>query len=334
MTVPAGPATPAMRALTAVVFDTNCMPGGTVHVDKIRQWARTCSRFGVKLWLPEVVLWELWHHLDVRIAAGVQAVRAYNKTLTLLEMDPAPEPRRVSREELRELLCSAGARIIPIDPEDALEALLDQVAQRGPGSTKSDVKTGAADSAWLRSVHRHNGGTFEGLLLVTADGGAVDGIVELLGGTAPAVVKHLGELNAHFGTEPATGDERERLKVALATYMGQLDQDVVFSVLRHASRRWSQMGVAHHAMKRVGLSDWQISGQVVRARLNDTLQAEVTMHLRAEATAAWRQEDPAHSPVFADVTVVALVALGEEGVSLTHEESCTVERAGEAEAID
>jgi hypothetical protein len=47
--------------------------------------------------------------------------------------------------------------------------LKDQILQRPPGRRKEKIKTGAADSAWLRDVLDRAGGDLSRVLLVTSD---------------------------------------------------------------------------------------------------------------------------------------------------------------------
>ncbi|MFI6086044.1 hypothetical protein ACIBBB_34755 [Streptomyces sp. NPDC051217] len=62
-----------------------------------------------------------------------------------------------------------SVRIIALDGDLAVEALRDQVQIRPPAKKKSDVKTGAADSAWIRQVLRAADNDIDSFVIVGAD---------------------------------------------------------------------------------------------------------------------------------------------------------------------
>jgi hypothetical protein len=70
-------------------------------------------------------------------------------------------PDEVELNTVLDNLTEMGATIIPVDGQAAQDALRDQILVRGPATRKGGVKTGAADSAWLRSVLAHNNGSFD-----------------------------------------------------------------------------------------------------------------------------------------------------------------------------
>jgi hypothetical protein len=98
--------------------------------------------------------------------------------------------------------------VLALDGGDAIEALKDQLLVRPPGGKKKGTKTGAADSAWLRTVFREADEDFSTVLIVTGDRGAVDGAVEEWGTDAPIVAAHFDEARELLAlTEPATPDQ-------------------------------------------------------------------------------------------------------------------------------
>ena len=95
-----------------------------------------------------------------------------------------------------------------MEGDAAVSAIRDQVLLRGPGSRKRGVKTGAADSAWIRSVIDYNNGATAGLILVTGDGRSVASTCESLGIDPPKVAKNLGEIRHLLQETAGASDER------------------------------------------------------------------------------------------------------------------------------
>lgn len=166
-----------MAPIRAIVFDTNVFgKAKDVNTALIRRWAQACGRHDAQLWLPEVVRWELAEHTARDEASHLIALRAYNRSRQRWGVDMVPEPALADLATLTDLVVRAGAVIVPLSELAAIEGIKDQILQRGPGSFKAEVKTGAADSAWLRSVFEYNEETFDGLLIVSGDTAAIKAI--------------------------------------------------------------------------------------------------------------------------------------------------------------
>jgi hypothetical protein len=98
---------------------------------------------------------------------------------------------------------------VPLEGDAAVSAIRDQVLLRGPASRRREVKTGAADSAWIRSVVDYNDGGTAGLVLVTGDVRTVASACESLGVDTPRVAKNLGEIR-HLLQETAEASDEQR----------------------------------------------------------------------------------------------------------------------------
>jgi len=170
-----------MSATRAIVFDTNVF-GRSKDVDfsLIQTWASACRRNGAELWIPEVVLWELVEHTLEKESAHLTDLRGYNKARQRWGIEPLDTPTPLDLIAITALIRKTGARIVPLLGNTAHTALKDQILQTGPGSKKSEskVKTGAADSAWLRSVFDYNDESFEDLIVVSGDKQAIAAIEE------------------------------------------------------------------------------------------------------------------------------------------------------------
>ncbi len=192
----------------AVVFDSNVFGHQvTPNVQTIGQWARSCSAHGAALWIPEVVAAELAEHAVREHTEFMESYEAHRARLGRWGVTVPASIASLSTTDIIRAIEGAGAEIVPLSGDAAREAVLDQVLLRGSGARKGPVKTGAADSAWLRSVIEHNGGDFEGVFVVTGDVRALISTCAELGLEQPAHAPHLGDAHARLGeTQHATAE--------------------------------------------------------------------------------------------------------------------------------
>ncbi len=212
---PAGLLDPA--TVTAIVLDANAFGGdATPNVKLIETWARACRAHEAELWVPRLVVLELAEHA-IREASEQQAkMEAYSRQRQRWGLDPLTLPEKVTLESLEEAIEDAGASIIETDPQSAVAGLHDQILGTGPAATKGKVKTGGSDSAWVRSVVAHHGRNGAGLVLVSADEGAMtfarDLTREPLADSPIQFVANIGELARLFNeSRPANDDERNEV---------------------------------------------------------------------------------------------------------------------------
>lgn len=146
--------------MKAIVLDTNIFGGGNPDLGTLRQWVRDARGIGAEVWVPEPILWELVAHLWEQIEDANQSLSGIAAALRRAEL-PSPdlipyEGPRALLDEIAELLLGLGdgVQLIPCHPQDALEALMDQILLRPPAKKVKGVRTGASDSAWLRAAIR------------------------------------------------------------------------------------------------------------------------------------------------------------------------------------
>ena len=203
--------------IKAIVLDANVF-GKDVepNVTTIEKWSDACASHDAQLWIPEVVVWELAQRVLSAVTEIEANLRAHNTRRTKWGAELINAPNPVNLEDVIEAVRSAGAVVVPVDEATCRQALQDQVLLEGPGSRKQGVKTGAADSAWLRSIVLHNGGTFEELVIVTGDAEAVSKVSSSLKIAEPRRAMHLGELR-HLLDEvkPATTEQVEAYRLAV-----------------------------------------------------------------------------------------------------------------------
>lgn len=150
---------PAVRKkVRAVVVDSNVYGHAKPDLANLAHMALRLNGIHVETWVPELVAWEWAQHLADDWNVIATAASAERKNLSRAGVPlPAPSlvyetPAGLVRAFLEKISQTPYLRIIPATPENALAGLRDQVLQLAPGRRKSNVKTGASDSAWLRDV--------------------------------------------------------------------------------------------------------------------------------------------------------------------------------------
>lgn len=230
----------AVEPIRALVFDANVF-GKSVepNVQTIERWAAACRNNGAELWIPDVVAWELAQRVVAASAEFEQALRQHNARREKWGSAPVPVPEglTVDVDSVVSALEDAGATIVELSAEAAQAALRDQVLQLGSGSTKRGVKTGAADSGWIRSVLEENGGEAAGLIFVSGDQAAIFAVCEDLGAGSPRIAKHLGEIGELLGgTTPASEEQVNGFLACLESLVSDRDAAYDLAELADVSR--------------------------------------------------------------------------------------------------
>lgn len=208
-----------MPEVRAIVFDSNVFGRDALpNVETIRLWAQACATNGAELWIAEIVAYELAQHVVEENERFVESYGAHQRSLARWGQRANPDLAAITAEDVVEAMKTAGAEIIELDGDEARDALLDQVLLRGAGARKKGIKTGGADSAWVRSIIAHNGDESDGLIVVTGDSAALELTCEALGVDVPRRAGHLGEIS-HLLEESgeASPDEHERVESWLHT---------------------------------------------------------------------------------------------------------------------
>jgi hypothetical protein len=146
------------ESLRSVVFDANVFSEGRPNLRILTRQAAKLERAGLELWVPEPVAWEWAEHLGADLAGFRLRESTIAKKLELAGLGrPAAMSGPASKDEAVERVLSKlqrirNLRVIPLTGSAAVAGLRDQILQTGAGKKKADVKTGASDSAWVRSV--------------------------------------------------------------------------------------------------------------------------------------------------------------------------------------
>lgn len=201
-----------------------------IHLDQLERWASACRRRGHALVMSEVVLLELFEHFDMAHRGFTDHLRQFNRERARHGLQPIQEPDQLSFETLQAKVGDVGVRVLPLTADDAIEAVRDQVLQRGAASKKSGHKVGAADSAWLRSVFTATKGGE--LLILTGDVDAVERASAQLGSSVPRVVANFPDLGRALGIEPATEAKTDEIASALEAVAERHAEELAAAVLR------------------------------------------------------------------------------------------------------
>lgn len=157
----------ALGELRAVAIDTNVFSTGNLGITALTEWAQLLDLIGLQLWIPEPVAWELAEHAAHAWEGAHATYRNNRRKLRQAGFDVHEWPERARSDLESEILAAiVGAHpnvvVIPLTPEDAVEALKDQVMLRPPAKRKGGthdkpgLKTGASDSASVRLLNRYS----------------------------------------------------------------------------------------------------------------------------------------------------------------------------------
>ncbi|MDX3003490.1 hypothetical protein PWY87_17520 [Kribbella solani] len=208
-----------MFKIRAIVFDSNVFgKSAQPNVKTIEQWAEACGWHDAELWISEIVVHELAQHAIEEHDRFILTYEAHQRNLAKWGVDAGEPMLPIDPHDVREAIEAAGAVVVPLEDSDARDALLDQVLLRGPGQRKSGVKTGAADSAWVRSIVAYSVGDTDGLIVVTGDTHALEQTCADLDVDVPRQAKNLGELRHLL-------DESEDASEPMASFFGSWVQN-------------------------------------------------------------------------------------------------------------
>lgn len=322
--------TPAVHPVMAIVFDANVFGrNAEPNLDTIARWAGACLEHDAELWIPEIVVDELAQHAVETSNTFLSDLRSHNRRRREWGFPPIAEPKPFDEHDVRNAIEATGARVIELAGEDAVAALKDQVLQRGVGSRKKGTKTGASDSAWVRSVLRENGGDTRGLIVVTGDTAALISTCEELEVDPPRRAKHLGEIHALLEPErPISNELRERFRQWALGLFDLSDPDIGYlKTLAQLDRRswWSPPTDREfnyeweHQDSFLELEDVEVVGDPVFDSWSSTLSGVIRFRCRVEDQFA-RQDAWGDYPEYSAlhypgvITVVASVFVTDTGL--------------------
>lgn len=192
--------------LQAVVVDASVMgERGDLRLSALRRVSELAARDGhLEVWVTEPVLWEWCEHAAREYRAAASALTGSASRLDKAGVPVAPH-LVLSDDQVRDQVADAVravpcVRVLELDPQDARDALRDQVLVLGPGkraAAQGDkrIKTGASDSAWIRSAYRRAGRDSGRYAVLSADGD-VRQAYEAWGWPPPLILRNVNDLTS------------------------------------------------------------------------------------------------------------------------------------------
>lgn len=193
--------------IRAIAVDSSAFPKGELNLEEIERWAQACDEHDAEFWIPEVVAYELAHHAreeELKFLATLNSMARTRKKSGLRSINIPPPP---SIDDIISSIAEAGAEILTLTGEVARDAILDQVNQTGPAERKKGIKTGSADSAWVRTLSQEARNISDGdIILVCNDHGAQVFLESPeLAPNNIRTVSHFGEILTLLGEDSPSG---------------------------------------------------------------------------------------------------------------------------------
>ncbi|WP_235738768.1 hypothetical protein [Nocardioides alcanivorans] len=190
-----------------IVVDTNFGPHGYPDMPRLKQLAASAQRVGIRVGVPEVVVWEWAEHLQQKVSAAFTATRQANGAmlkggLGAIATPVASTADKIAIELARAVQTVPNLVLIPASERNARDALRDQILQQGGGSKKNEVKTGAADSAWIRDAVEWADGDTTRLVFASENLSDITAVCEHLKIKAPASGSEKQVTGSLEGLEP------------------------------------------------------------------------------------------------------------------------------------
>lgn len=220
---------PNFSRVGAIALDTNIFaeaPG----METLRSLCSRADKHGrIEIWVTDTVIWEWGQHLH----AHHVSLRAATKKLHSVGFSVEVPDEKTAKDialDLSGVITSLGSSIRILSTADfAHEALRDQILLEGPAKRKSEVKTGAADSAHLRAyIHEGRSRDLE-YVVVSADKDTRTAYQQWLGTEGPHIFSDLRRATEKiFGSVPSDADGLS-LALRLAYEGNVLLRDVTIS---------------------------------------------------------------------------------------------------------
>jgi hypothetical protein len=186
-----------LASVKAIAVDSNAFgEKATFNIGLLRRLARDAAERGIQVWLPEPVLWELAAHIADAVDVMTTTVVAQNKLLARAGLDTVALPPYPDREALIERIIEdacgiEGLIVVECSEESLREALRDQITLRPPADTVKGIKTGAADSAWIRAVREEASDPTNQSCVIVSNDKAVERAYRSWGEQPPAIFPSL-----------------------------------------------------------------------------------------------------------------------------------------------
>ncbi|MDJ0458238.1 hypothetical protein PUN71_013610 [Arthrobacter sp. NQ7] len=220
---------PNFSRVGAIALDTNIFaeaPG----METLRSLCSRADKHGrIEIWVTDTVIWEWGQHLHGHHVSLRAATKKLHSAGFSVEVPDEKTAKDIALD-LSGVITSLGSSIRVLSTADfAHEALRDQILLEGPAKRKSEVKTGAADSAHLRAyIHEGRSRDLE-YVVVSADKDTRNAYQQWLGTEGPHIFSDLRRATEKiFGSVPSDADGLS-LALRLAYEGNVLLRDVTIS---------------------------------------------------------------------------------------------------------
>ncbi|WP_433755828.1 hypothetical protein [Nocardia sp. CA-135398] len=138
---------------TAVVIDTNLWGRGTLDITRLRDLARRLAKLRVKVWIPTQVVMEWARHAVDDIELIIPSWTSLRRAGLVDDRLPLSQDISVMLNQLLEAVNAVdNVTVLPMNGAAAVAGIRDQILRTGAGTVRQGVRTGAADSSWVRDA--------------------------------------------------------------------------------------------------------------------------------------------------------------------------------------
>lgn len=227
------------HAVRAIALDANVFGNATFTIKQIQALEREATEADVEVWLPDIVAWELASNIADQLEAARESAKGADGALRragLRGIDLPYENRASLIEATLEVIQGESVKIIDLTPSEAYEALKDQVQLAGTGRREKGVKTGAADSAWVRSVLREAKTTPDQEVVIVSGDGDVDRMIANFGVRNVSLAINWNEVRGHLFEYRASTETAQALVRFLVAAIddGSIDEILDLTPLQDA----------------------------------------------------------------------------------------------------
>lgn len=200
----------------AVVLDTNTTGKGTFNANTVRNLAERLGHSGIELWIPQQVVLEWARHAADEVKKILGAWRSLTNSGLIEIPAPSDDPSAVTKQFTDLIEGIQNVTIVPMTGDAAIAGITDQILGTGPGRTKSDVKTGAADSSFVRDAIANADNNPARIVFCSANESDIRGTTRSMGfdDSRVRVIRSIHALYSALFAATATGGPESSIHVA------------------------------------------------------------------------------------------------------------------------
>lgn len=167
---------------TAVVIDTNLWGRGTLDITRLRDLARRLAKLRVKVWIPTQVVMEWARHAVDDVELIIPSWTSLRRAGLVADRFPLTQEVSVMLDQLLEAVNAVdNVTVLPMSGTAAIAGIRDQILRTGAGTVRQGVRTGAADSSWVRDALIAAGNDPSRIVFLTKNGKDVYATMQRMG---------------------------------------------------------------------------------------------------------------------------------------------------------